>query len=88
MGEGIVEMVFNQNMMIPNELTISTLRYIFVFSLESDTDGSIFYGRIVNEKDLPPTNETKSTRRLDDDEEEVQPISEDKSFNVTLKLLQ
>lgn len=46
-GEGMVEFLFNQEMMAPAWIKAKTYRYVFTFSLISDIDQSITQGLIV-----------------------------------------
>ena len=95
--DGKIKLVFNQDMLIPNSLTPSELKYVVVFSIVSDEDGSITYGRIVNHNDLLH-NQTASTNnssppnrtllQLVNDAEKENADFKDKSFNVTVESIE
>ena len=70
LSEGKVIIEFNQDMLIPNSITPSALRYVFVFSLVSNDDGSVTYGKIVSESELPRTNQTRRQLLTEVTEEE------------------
>lgn len=93
--DGKIKVEFNQDMLFPNSLTPSQLKFVFVFSLKSDEDGSVTFGRIVMHDDLAANKtslvngSTTANRTLlqlvNDTHEEVELNFKDKSFNVTVE---
>ena len=51
MSLGRVKLVFNQEILIPNELLESSLKYMMNFAIESSSDGEVTFGRFVKQED-------------------------------------
>lgn len=73
-SEGKVEVVFNQEMLIPNDFTLSMIRYVFLFSIKSDADGSVTYGRVVDGKELSSTQSAGKRSRLLQEKQNEAPL--------------
>ena len=64
-SEGEMVVRFNQKMIAPGKIIPRSYKKVFIFSIVSDLDGRVTFGKIVDSKDVPNYKKTGG-RKLDE----------------------
>lgn len=59
-ANGILEIEFNQPLIMPSAISEDSMRKVLIFSHESSSDGKVTFGRIVSSKELQKLNSRKT----------------------------